>query len=59
MRAVDPAATPPDYGGVVTFDHKLHKPAGLLACGYYSRRGYAAPYHVIESYAASLHIEDY
>jgi len=36
--------TPPVYG-VATFDHKLHKPASLLACGYYTRRGYAAPFH--------------
>ena len=28
----------------VTFDHKLHKSDDLLACGYYSRRGYAAPF---------------
>jgi len=32
----------------VNFIHKLHKPDGLLACGYCSRRGYAASIQVIK-----------
>ena len=40
---IAPAATPPDSVGDAVY-HKLHRPDGLLACGYCSRRGYAAPF---------------
>jgi len=35
--------TQPDSVGDTVY-HKPHRPDGLLACGYCSRRGYAAPF---------------
>ncbi len=46
--------TPPAYLLWSILDHKLHKSDDLLACGYYSRRGYAAPYNR-NNHSMSLH----